>query len=225
MKKRLIIVLILIVVFVIGSVSWLGRIIEKRMIEYVRAEVIKVSKVLIRDILNDQVLLDSDIEQLFKVVKNDDGTIELIDFDTVKVNMLLGNINQRVFERFLDFEHGRDSLIYSSSIFFSQYSIGSQHGLSLNVPLGIIFSNPIIVSMGPKIPVKLILSGQVESDIVTSIKQYGINNVLLQIEVEIKVREQIVLPFSSEYVDISLKIPLVIELINGKVPENFFNSK
>ena len=71
----------------------------------------------------------------------------------------------------------------------------------------------------------MLLSGQVESDISTSIKQYGINNVLLEIDADIKVREKIIFPFSSHYVDVKLKVPLIIELISGKIPENFLNSQ
>ena len=95
----------------------------------------------------------------------------------------------------------------------------------LSVPLGVVFSNPLFVNVGPRIPIRLKFSGQVEADISTSIKQYGINSVLLEMNIEIMVREKISFPLTSAYVEVSLSLPLVIELISGKVPENYLNSE
>ena len=43
--------------------------------------------------------------------------------------------------------------------------------------------------------------------------------------IEIVVKEKVAFPFSSEYIDVFLNLPLVIELISGKVPENYLNNE
>lgn len=48
---------------------------------------------------------------------------------------------------------------------------------------------------------------------------------LLEMSIEIIVKEKVAFPFSSDYVDVSLTLPLVIELISGKVPENYLNNE
>lgn len=224
LKKRYIITLITLIVSVIFSVWWFGKLIENKMGIYVEEEVEKLSKILIRDILDEKFFHELDVEEIFFIDRNGEGEIELIDFDVSKLNGVLGKVNEEIITYFNNLDSGNVDILYEKSTIFEKYMINGRGGLSINIPLGIIFSNPIINSIGPRIPVKLILNGQVESDVVTSIKQYGINNVLLKVDIEIKVREKIVFPFSSRYVNIDLYVPLVIELISGKVPESYLNS-
>ena len=103
--------------------------------------------------------------------------------------------------------------------------VGKKSGLYINVPLGIAFSNPILFSIGPSIPVKILLSGQIETKILTNVRQYGINSILFEISIEINVYEKIIFPFSNRYVKVELEVPLIVELISGKVPENYLNSQ
>jgi sporulation protein YunB len=220
-KKRYILVLLLLIGVISLSVSYLGKLIEKKISKYVYDEVNKTSKMLIRDILNEKFICNLDLDSLFVVEKNSLGEIVLIDFDVTKVNMILGLVSDEVVKRFKDFNSGDSFDSYYSSNLIRKYD----NGVMLSVPLGLIFSNPILTNIGPKIPIKLRFSGEVEADVVTSIKQYGINSVLLEMGIEIVVKEKVAFPFSSEYIDVFLNLPLVIELISGKVPENYLNNE
>ena len=224
-KRKVLIVLTSLVLCTCVSASLLGRIIDQKMSSYVTEEVDKVSKILIRKILNDDFFDKFDLKKLFHISKKNDGEIEMIDFDTVEVNRVLGNINDEIIYYFNEFDNGNISLIEKYSNVFNNYVSGDQRGVFINIPIGIIFSNSMVFGVGPSIPIKILLSGQVKSDIKTSIKQYGINNVLLEIDVVIEVKEKIIFPFSSKYVNVSLEMPLVLELISGKVPENYLNTQ
>jgi sporulation protein YunB len=220
-KKRYILVLLLLIGVISLSVSYLGKLIENKISKYVYDEVNKTSKMLIRDILNEKFISNLDLDSLFVVEKNSLGEIVLIDFDVTKVNMILGLVSDEVVKRFKDFNSGDSFESYYSSNLIRRYD----NGVMLSVPLGLIFSNPILSNIGPRIPIKLRFSGEVEADVVTSIKQYGINSVLLEMGIEIVVKEKVAFPFSSEYIDVFLNLPLVIELISGKVPENYLNNE
>ena len=220
-KKRYILVLLLLIGVISLSVSYLGKLIEKKISKYVYDEVNKTSKMLIRDILNEKFISNLDLDSLFVVEKNSLGEIVLIDFDVTKVNMILGLVSDEVVKRFKDFNSGDSFDSYYSSNLIRKYD----NGVMLSVPLGLIFSNPILTNIGPRIPIKLRFSGEVEADVVTSIKQYGINSVLLEMGIEIVVKEKVAFPFSSEQIDVFLNLPLVIELISGKVPENYLNNE
>jgi sporulation protein YunB len=203
------------------SVSFLGKLIENRMCGYVYDEINRISKMLIRDILNEEFISKLDLDNLFVVEKNAFNEIELMDFDITKLNTILGIVSDEVVTRFKDFNNGDSFESYYSSNLIKRYD----NGIMLSVPIGIIFSNPLITNMGPRVPIKLKFSGQVEANIVTSVKQYGINSVLLGMDIEIMVREKVSFPLKSDYVDVSLSLPLVIELISGKVPENYLNGE
>lgn len=190
---------------------------EKKMSKYVYDEVNRVSKMLIRDILNEKFIKNLDLDNLFVVEKNSLNEIELIDFNITKLNTVLGIVSDEVVQKFKEFNSGESFDSYYNSGFIKKY----ENGIMLFVPVGMVFTNPLFTNMGPKIPIRLKFSGQVEADIDTSVQQYGINSVLLEMNIDIVVTEKISFPFSSEYIDVSLSLPLVIELISGKVPEAY----
>ena len=225
-KKRngFIFFVVILAFFVIYGVSSLGKLVEDKIAVFVYDEVNKVSKMLIREILDESFFNGLNIDSLFVVERNSAGEVELINFDTGKLNDVLGRINDRIIYYFEEFDNGNVEAIYGDLGIFKKYKINGDDGIYLDVPLGIVFSNPIISNIGPKVPIKIVFSGQVESDIETSIKQYGFNSALLEIDVKIRVVEKVIFPFSSQYVDVVLNLPLVIELISGKVAYNYLNS-
>lgn len=218
-RNRYVISLFLVVLGVIVSVTALGEIIEFKLSSYVEGEVNRVAKILIRDVLDREFLNSLELNNLYIVEKNQNGDIQMIDFDMVKINEILGNINDEIIYYFNEFDSGNINLIYEAKLFNK-----TQNGMFIGVPLGIVFNNPLLSNVGPFVPIKLLFSGEVESNIVTGAKQYGINSILVEIDVEIVVKENIIFPFSSKNVDVWFDFPLVIELISGKVPENYLKS-
>lgn len=223
MKNKGIVLFIILFIAIFISTKYFGRLIEKKMSAYVYEEVDRVTKMIIREVLDENFLKSLDIKGLYQLDFQEDS-FKVIDYDVVKVNKILGIVNNKVSKRLNDLDCGNVELIYEGTSFV-KYVNGNKHGIALNVPLGVLFSNPVLVSVGPKVPIRVLLSGQVESDLVTTIKQYGINNVLLEIKVKIVVSEKVVFPFSSKYIDVDFEFPLVIELISGKVPENYLNTE
>ena len=67
--------------------------------------------------------------------------------------------------------------------------------------------------------INLKIIGNVTSGLKTEVKEYGINNSLITISVEITVEMMVILPFSSDYVNITNLVPISIKLIQGKVPQ------
>lgn len=219
--KRFVLVLCLVGICVGISVGFVGRVIEKKMAKYVYDEVNKTSKMLIRDILDENFINNLDLDNLFVIMKNSYDEIELIDFNITKLNTILGIVSDEVSHKFKEFNSGKGFDSYYSSNLIRRYD----NGIMLSVPLGVILGNPLFNNIGPRIPIKLKFSGQVDSDVVTSIKQYGINSVLLEMSIEIVVRQKVSFSLNSEYIEVSLSLPLVIELISGKVPENYLNGE
>ena len=57
----------------------------------------------------------------------------------------------------------------------------------------------------------------------TNVKNYGINNVMIEISIQIDVEERILLPFHSKKIAVSSEIPLAIKIIEGQVP-NYYST-
>ena len=93
--------------------------------------------------------------------------------------------------------------------------------LIYKIPFGIIYDIPILVGIGPSIPFKVNVLSSVNSSINTNVKEYGINNSLIELILNIELTIQIILPFSSENKKIEKQIPLDTKIIQGKIPEYY----
>ena len=85
------------------------------------------------------------------------------------------------------------------------------------------FGNSLLANLGPKIPVRLNLYGDISSEIQTTITNYGINNAMLEASVVMTLEERVILPFVSKQIKIESRIPIAMKLIRGNIPEYYFN--
>ena len=134
---------------------------------------------------------------------------------TETVNEYLTNLESTEFDKI--------ELPMSISSSFSKEKKG--RGLVFEIPSGVVFKNSLLTNIGPKIPVKLTLIGDIDSDIKTKVTNYGINNALIKVNVYVHVVEQVILPISSKKVDVEMNIPLAVKLIQGQIPEYYLNGK
>lgn len=220
LKKNKVVILFLLIFFISYFVSYLGRLIEKKLTFYVEEEVNRVSNILIREVLNQDFLNELDMYNLFRIEHDKNNVIENINFDMNKVNKILGDINDKIIYYFDRFDRGEIENLYEASLFKK-----NKDCIYLDISLGVIFKNPILYNIGPKIPIKLLFSGDVESNLITSVKEYGINMILLEVDVEISVSEKIIFPFTNKYVKVLFNFPLIIEIISGKVPDYYINNE
>ena len=78
-----------------------------------------------------------------------------------------------------------------------------------------------VANLGPVIPLRMSFLGQVSSHLKTKVTSYGINNLLLEVYVEVEIKEKISLPKSSDIVAIKVEAPLSIKVISGVVPNYY----
>ena len=75
--------------------------------------------------------------------------------------------------------------------------------------------------MGPKIPVRVEFVGSVLTNINTTIKEYGINNALIEMVIQIELKEKIILPILSKEILITNEVPVSYKIINGNIPNYY----
>lgn len=157
---------------------------------------------------------------IYDIVKSDDNEIKNIIYDSGVINDLIDSITDRVYNMFNMLEYGDLSkLNIRENILTNDNS--DKNGIVLLVPIGIITNNYLLSNLGPKIPVKLSLTGEFESYVTTDVKEYGINNAMLTIYINIKVSEQITMPFVTDKITVENKIPIFMSLVNGTIPNYY----
>ena len=187
-------------------------------------EATKLSKNIITESINETVLKNIDINSFFSIERDNNGKIQSVDFNTKKTNEIQLLINSNVKKYLKELENGESSIIDVKKNLITNDYISNKKGIFFDIPLGVVFNNVLLSNVGPKIPVKLSVNGDVISTINTSAEAYGINNTLLKISINIKVNEQIILPKLSKNIIVENNIPLALKMIQGEIPNYYINS-
>lgn len=176
--------------------------------EYSKSEMKKVAATLINKAITNDILEEMNLDELFIIDKSNDEEIITVMLDPSIVNRAASRATDAVEDNLKRVE------MYDESV-LNDFNINEN---CFYVPTGIIFNSPFLNNIGPKIPIRLKMVGNVTSGIVTEVKEYGINNSLITVSMEVSVEIQVVLPLTTDYISITNYIPLAIKLIQGKVP-------
>jgi len=212
MKKKINIFILIIIICLIISIILLNIISKKALPvfeNYAISEIKNTTTLIINKSVTDKL---KDFDDMIKISKNSKDEIQMIDFDSKIVNNLLAAITKEVLVNLKKLELG-ESLDFDKI----EYS----KGMMYEIPLGRISDNIFINNLGPKIPLKINIVNNIVSDIKTEIKEYGINNALVQISVNIEVSERVVMPFLSKTININTNVPISLKLIQGTIPEYY----
>jgi len=194
------------------------------LLSYAESKTRKLTTLIINRTVTKQITLNMNTDNLYNIEKNSNGEIEIVNFNSIEVNKISNSITNLVQLNLKAIEEGNVDLLElpdSSLQDFDKEKMRS--GIIYEVPFGAITNISMLSNLGQKIPVKLHLVGDVETGIRSDLKEYGINNALLEIGVTIKVTCRINMPFISELVEVENTVPLVIKLVQGKVPEYYLN--
>lgn len=218
--KKLVISFFIAIFVSLFFLFFLGKRVNPILVNYFSEEVERVTSNVVDSAVND-VLTQEISESLFSITRNDENEVEMIDYNTKKVNSLLKDINQVIYSKLYDLEEGNiDEFFLSSSLSGMSYQF-IDSGIVCEVPLGALTGNGFVANLGPVIPIKMSFLGQVSSHLKTKVTSYGINNLLLEVYVEVEIKEKISLPKSSDVVTIKVEAPLSIKVISGVVPNYY----
>lgn len=156
------------------------------------------------------------LEDLIITNTNENNEIVSVDFNAVNVNNILYSITNSIEQDLILLDKGKfDELNIPISNVYEKSDIS---GIVYYIPFGVVTGASIIADIGPKIPVKNKIVGSVYSNIKTEVIEYGINNAMIKIYIEVEVNEQVILPFTSKKVNVKSELPVFIKLVQGKIP-------
>ena len=218
MKKSTILLIILIISFITSIIMILstGKNLEKVIVSYSTKEVERIANV----ILNDVVSLEDDFfdKEFYNIIKDEEGNISLIDFDTKITNDILKNINDKALKKLTQLEKGNSKYLELSDSLKGTRLTYLDNGIVCDIPLGVLLNNSLLVNFTTSIPIKFSFIGTVSSNMFTNVKEYGFNNALIEIGIEVTIKEQITMPHSTKNIPVTTKINLATQVIQGKVP-------
>lgn len=154
-------------------------------------------------------------KNLFKIIKNNNGEIESIDFDTGIINESLLVVAKNVRRRLKEVEKGEN---LPEEVYMNVLDKDLKKGIIYEVPIGVVFGNSFLANVGPKVPVKIKYSGNVGLDVKTRVSEYGINSALIEVYIYVEVTQRTILPFSSKDIKLTSEIPVIMKVVKGSTP-------
>ncbi len=227
-KYKKVLFFLTIIFIIVGTyltINYVGNRLGKKLLEYASNEVGRIARYVVNYACSTDDIKELEFNDLFVMTKNQNDEIKTIDFNPIVVNNILNAVTKNVIKYFKALEEGNLEVINLKDNFFIKTDLDKlKEGIVVEIPMGAVTGNALLANLGPKIPVKLLLTGDIESYIDTDIKYYGINNALITIYVNLKVSEEIYMPITTGRVTISQKIPIAIKLIQGIVPNFYFDN-
>lgn len=213
----IIITSIIITIFIVFKI--INSYITPVIMNYAHIQAKKIATLVISKAVNEKLSQDFKNTNIF--LNSGENTI---DFNPIALNSILSSVSSNVRTYLKDLEDGKiENLNLSDNSYFNVDEKKLKNGVIYQVPTGIIFNNGLLANIGPKIPVKLNMIGDIQTDIQTDIKDYGINNAVIEVSVKVKVTEQVILPFSYEQIAVETNVPIAIKLIEGDIPNYYIN--
>ena len=222
MKKVRIIILLIIISSITSFfyINYIGSKFNGVIYKYINDEVKRFSYNVVNTSVND-VLAKTDTNNLFIIMKNNNNQVETLDINTRQINRIIREINQNVKIRLQQIEEGNIKELQVSSIFKEGKFKHIKRGVLCEIPINVLNNNAAINNIGPTIPIKLSFMGNVKVKTVTKTKNYGINNLVVEIKVLVEITEQITMPKSSKSATIEIEAPLILKIIQGIVPDYY----
>lgn len=220
-KNKAINIIILLIILLSISVIYLLKIFNKKVIpqllSYSEIETKKIVSSIINATVIENISKNTYEEDLFKTTKTSDNSIKSVDFDSSKVTKLLSDTSKLIDQNIRYIERGEADKLGLENI-----SINKK-GIIYEIPSGMIFNNIILNNVMPKIPVKINLIGNTFCKLNTAVEDYGINNALIKVNINIEVEVKILLPFVSKNTTINADVPIIIKLVEGNVPNYYLD--
>ncbi len=214
LSEKFIILIIILIIGLLISFRYISKTVTPVLLNYAEVEAKKFINIII-----NKSIIESNIDDIdnLVIVKHSDGLINSVDFNVNIVNNMLAKVGDRIDANMKLFEDGllKDIPGYDNN--------DLKKGIIYRLPSGLFFKDNIISNIGPKIPVKIDMRGSITTNINTKLTNYGINNALIEISINIILEEQLVLPFTIKNITLENNIPIVLKMIEGSVPKYYSN--
>ena len=226
-KKHFKTLIFLTLISLITSILLINNISKKirpSLFKYAEIETKKFSNIIINDAIAKKITNQITPDEIFIINNNKNDEIKSIDFNTPIINKYLTEVTKSIQKDMNDIEKGNINNI-SKEITKNYNRKDLKKGIIYTLNTGIISESPLLSNLGPKIPVKINLIGDIISYVSADIEDYGINNSIIKVFINLKVTEQIVIPLNEKNIDMEAKVPIAIKLITGKLPDYYIGTK
>ncbi|HJJ17135.1 MAG TPA: sporulation protein YunB [Bacilli bacterium] len=206
----LLVIIVTVILLSFLFIHYYNKRISNKIISIAQIKINEYSNDIIMDSFNKQILDEHEINNIIKISKNKSDEIIAVDFDLKKAYLVSMNVSKNI----------RDSLnnLEKQNLKEEFLDYYQKDGFVLLLPIGLASKNIYFSNLGPRIPVRIKFVGNLTTGLQTKIKEYGVNNSLIEVYLKLSLNEEIIVPYSSKKINNSCEILLSSQVIEGIVP-------
>lgn len=172
-----------------------------------------LSRIKIEELTNNY--LNNTIKKYLNLDTNDYIKLNLVNNNIVSVDIDNNNTNKLLEKIINDLEN---NVVKIDRKYYNLELIDDSDSIVLYIPFGVIFNNVLLSNFGPLIPIKISFLENIDSYVDVEVQNYGINNSLVKLYININLKIIIEMPIDKNVSSINYRFLLASKLINGKVP-------
>lgn len=208
LRNRILLGLVLFAIFFAWWVRSFNAYMEPRLQAIAKQNVVFAINNITHSVLTD---MEYDPQDLIHCTTLEDGTIVSVEYDSYRLNQILYTALNTIDES-LENADDHKELPDGDEIYFKD-------GVIYECPLGLLTKIPFMANWGPRIPIRVKLLNDVTGEIKVDSTPYGFNNTLVRIYMKISVKTQVITLLSTSEMETSTEIPIVVQMVNGKIPQ------
>lgn len=195
--------ILLIIIIILLLLKFYNKNITKKILDIASTKIEEVTNLYIK---NNIVPESVDIEKLININKNAKGEILYVDIDTNYANQIMVSVIKKIQNNIFELD-------------INDYLLKKHEGNAyLKVPLFLADDGALINNLGPKIPVKLNFYEHAFGNIEVELLDYGINNAMIKVYLEVILEQKIYIPYKEEKLNKKFSLLIGSKIITGTVP-------
>ena len=166
------------------------------------------------------------------IINNTPFPVELEPGDLIQVErsgdtIFASSIGAKIVNQLEDIFYAVEEGCYLSSdnSFYQRQlqNMSDQGGVIAEIKLGLLTNNPFLATIGPSIKLRYQTISAITSSIEEDINDYGVNHVMVSLKIVIKIQLLVLMPFYHDEFVHEYDYPLLMEIIEGEVPNWYQN--
>lgn len=201
MKKIIVCVFIFVFIcFIALGIKFVNGYFSDRIEVYINNKGTLYTQSYLEEAIRESVVNNLDIDSMYYISKKDEEVNQVL-ISTSKINQILSEVNKTL-----------------------NINLKRLNNETISIPIGIVFGDAIFSQVGPNINLKIMPVGSFTCDVMSDVKEYGINNSLFEIYIKVALKIETLIPLRNSEADVICKIPLVIQILQGNVPRYYYNT-
>lgn len=199
-KLKWFILMILSCILMLYSFNFVDKIIKPNLISIAEVKVRAIVTQLINESIQEEFISDVEFSNLIDMQKDSGGNVVFVESDAIAMNKLASQLVISIQDKFKGMKP-----------------------IKMKVPAGTMVGSTILSQVGPNMGIKILSIGMAKVSFKTDFESCGINQTKYKVYLDFNCQAKVLVPFTSNLLDVNNTILVAEAIIVGRVPESYVN--